>query len=256
MIAFGKIKSILQIFLLTTFHVDGKPCSNSSSECQHVRMPLVSNKLNAPLVAELDVTAMNKQLTTYIRDDIESTVSKDIKGLVKKEQDDIKVSMLQDYSSKLNKTKKEYDKHISKIVQSLEEKQTELQLKISDVNKNISESESTFKTEITDLLNGFEQKQKTLKVAMLAEYLSKLQQSQVESNQTMNDIASDLYSQFDNFTKTFKEEFKKSMKTQRQELQEWKTSFMKTLNGKMIYSNSFLSLISRSEEKHFTVYKK
>lgn len=237
MSAFGKILFIIQMFLLATIYVDGKPCANSNSECQQVRMPLVSNKLNAPLVAELDVTAMNKQLKTYIRDDIESTFSEDIKGLVKKEQDDIKVLMLQDYSSKLNKTKKEYDKHISKIVQSLEEKQSELQLEISDVNKSLNKSESTVNTKITKLLSGFEQRQERLKLAMISEYTSKIRQSEDAINQKFIDLASEQKSQFADLSRELKEEFVKSttnLQTQSKELEEWKTNLMTTLNGKII----------------------
>ncbi|XP_071137224.1 fibrinogen-like protein 1 [Mytilus edulis] len=197
-------------------------------------MPLVSNKLNAALVAELDVTAMNQQLATYIRDDIESTFSKDIKSLVKKEQDGIKVSMLQDYSSKLNKTKSEYDRHISKIVQTLKAKQSELQLEISDVNKNINESESTFKNEITDLLSGFEQRQESLKLAMLSEYLAKLQQSQETNNQKINDVADNLKSQFANLSQSIKEELTISttyLQKQGNTFEDWKMNLMDKLHG-------------------------
>lgn len=236
--AFGKITSILQICFLTTFRVDGKLCLNSSSECHHVRMPLVSNKLNAPLVAELDVTAMNQQLATYIRDDIESTFSKDIKSLVKKEQDGIKVSMLQDYSSKLNKTKNEYDRHISKIVQTLKAKQSELQLEISDVNKNINESELTFKKEIADLLSGFEQRQESLKLAMLSEYLAKLQQSQETINQKINDLADNLKSQFASLSQSIKEELTISttyLQKQGNTFEDWKMNLMDKLHGKVFF---------------------
>ncbi|CAC5390290.1 Fibrinogen-like protein A,Ryncolin-4,Angiopoietin-related protein 1,Ficolin-3,Ficolin-1-B,Techylectin-5A,Ficolin-2,Ryncolin-1,Tenascin-R,Ficolin-1,Fibrinogen C domain-containing protein 1-A,Tenascin-X,Tenascin-N,Ryncolin-3,Fibrinogen C domain-containing protein 1,Ryncolin-2,Angiopoietin-related protein 2,Ficolin-1-A,Tenascin,Fibrinogen C domain-containing protein 1-B,Angiopoietin-4 [Mytilus coruscus] len=196
-------------------------------------MPLVSNKLNAPLVAELDISSMNKQLKTYIRDDIESTFSEDIKALVKNEQDDLKVSMLQDYLSKINTTKTEYDKHISNIVQNLEAKQGELQLQISDVHKNLSESESTFNTEITDLLSGFKQRQESLKLAMLSDYLSKLQQSQDATKQKINDLANDLKSQFANLSQELKKELMKNTihsQTQRKELEKWKTNLMETLN--------------------------
>lgn len=244
---FGKIILILHICFLTTFRVDGKPCLNSSSECLHVRMPLVSNKLNAALVAELDVTAMNQQLATYIRDDIESTFSKDIKSLVKKEQDGIKVSMLQDYSSKLNKTKSEYDRHISKIVQTLKAKQSELQLEISDVNKNINESESTFKKEITDLLSEFEQRQESLKLAMLSEYLAKLQQSQETNNQKINDLADNLKSQFASLSQSIKEELTISttyLQKQGNIFEDWKMNLMDKLHGKVFLSICYVQLLS------------
>ncbi|XP_076079664.1 fibrinogen-like protein 1 [Mytilus galloprovincialis] len=224
----------LHIILMTTIRVDGKPCSNTSSDCQQVRMPLVSNKLNAPLVAELDVTAMNQQLATYIRDDIESTFSEDIKTLVKKEQDEIKVSMLQDYSSKLNKTKNEYDRHISKIVQNLKAKQSELQLEMSEVKRNISESESTFNKEIKDLLSWFQQRQESLELSMLSEYLAKLQQSQETNNQKIIDLADNLKSQFANLSQSIKEELTISttyLQTQGNIFEDWKMNLMDTLHG-------------------------
>ncbi|CAC5381691.1 TN [Mytilus coruscus] len=251
---------ILQIFFLTTVHVDGKPCSNSSSECQQIRMPLVSNKLNAPLIAELDVRSMNKQLKTYIRDDIDSTFSEDIKDLVKNEQDDLKVSMLQDYSSKLNTTQKEYDKHFSNIVQNLEAKQGELQLEISDVNKTLGESKSTFNTEITALLNGFEQKQESLKLAMLSNYSSKWQQSQDTIKQQINNLASELKSQFDNLSQEVKKELMKSTidsQTQTKELEEWKNNLSESLNGlnyPKIKDCSFLRRRTTKSSGVYTIY--
>ncbi|CAG2236298.1 ANGPT2 [Mytilus edulis] len=227
----------LLIILMTTIRVDGKPCSNTSSDCQQVRMPLVSNKLNAPLVAELDVTAMNQQLATYIRDDIESTFSEDIKTLVKKEQDEIKVLMLQDYSSKLNKTKNEYDRHISKIVQNLKAKQSELQLEMSEVNENISESESTFNKEIKDLLSWFQQRQESLELSMLSEYLAKLQQSQETNNQKIIDLADNLKSQFANLSQSIKEELTISttyLQTQENIFEDWKMNLMDKLHVKLV----------------------
>lgn len=231
----GTLIFILQIFLLTTVHVEGKPCSNSSSECQQIRMPLVSNKLNAPLVAELDVTSMNKQLETYIRDNIESTFSENVKDLVKNEQDDLKVSMLQDYSNKLNTTKKGYDMQFSNIVQNLKAKQGELQLEISDVNKTLGESELTFNTKITALLSGFEERQESLKLAMLSDYLSKLQQSQDANKQQINDLETDLKSKFVNLSQELEKELMKSIihsQTQTKELEEWKINLSETSKGK------------------------
>lgn len=35
------------------------------------RMPIISENLKAPLVTELDITSITRQLKTYIRDDID-----------------------------------------------------------------------------------------------------------------------------------------------------------------------------------------
>ncbi|XP_052090050.1 angiopoietin-2-like isoform X2 [Mytilus californianus] len=227
------ISLILQIIVLSTVHVNSKPCSQSNSECKQVRMPLISNDLKAPLVAEFDITSVNQQLESYINDDIKSTFSEEIQDMVKNEKDETKTSMLQDYSLKLNTTKKEYDKRFSNIIQNLKAKQREIKLEVSEVYKNLSESKSTFNTELTDLLSGFEHRQESLKLAMLSEYLSKLQQSQDSNNQKFHDLASDLKSQFANLSQELKEEFMKSttnLQIQRQELEEWKTNLMETLN--------------------------
>ncbi|XP_052090213.1 angiopoietin-2-like [Mytilus californianus] len=195
-------------------------------------MPLISNDLKAPLVAELDITSVNKQLESYINYDIKTTFSEEVQDMVKNDQDQTKTTMLEDYSLKLNTTKKEYEKRFSNIVQNLEAKQKEITLEVSEVYKNLSESESAFNTEITDSLNGFEHRQESLKLAMMSEYLSKLQQSQDTNNRKFNDLASDLKSHFNNLSQEFKEEFKKSttdLQSERQELGDWKTNLMKTL---------------------------
>lgn len=243
----GKIISfILQTFLLMSVLVNGKPCSNSSAKCQEVRLPLVSNKLNAPLIAELDITSMNKELKTYIQDDIESTFSENIHRMVKNEQEDLKVSMVQDYSSEINATKTEYDKKISHIVKNLEAKQEELQLEISDVNKNLSESESVLNSKITELLKGFQEGHERLKLVMLSDYLSKLQKSQDANRETINDLATDLKSQFANLSQEFKKDFRKSsvnVQTHMKKQEEWKINLMEKLNGKIFLEICFPILI-------------
>ncbi|CAG2242955.1 unnamed protein product [Mytilus edulis] len=95
----------------------------SASECKQMGMPLISNNLQVPLVAELDITLMNKKLNAYIYDDIESTFSDGVLDIVHREEEKIQTSMLEDYSSKLTGTKEEYDKKdVEYIVQNLEDK--------------------------------------------------------------------------------------------------------------------------------------
>ncbi|XP_052085421.1 angiopoietin-2-like isoform X1 [Mytilus californianus] len=224
------IAFVLTIQLLTTVHVDCKPCTKSGSECQQVRMSLISNNLQAPLVAELDITSMNQQLKAYIDDDIKSTFSDDVQDMVKNEQEQLKTSMLDDYSSKLNGTKKEYDKKMSNIVQNIEDKQEKIQLEISEVYKNLSESEFNYNTEITDLLSGFEHRQESLKLAMLSEYLTKLQKSQDYNNNKINDLASDLKSQFANLSQELDGKITAYLQIQRKELEEWRINLTESLN--------------------------
>ncbi|VDI44537.1 Hypothetical predicted protein [Mytilus galloprovincialis] len=210
-----------------------KPCTKTGSECKQVRMPLISNNLQAPLVAELDITSMNNQLKSYIDDDIQSKFSEEVRNMVKNEQEQLKTSMLEDYSSKLNDSKENYDKKMLNIMRDLEDKQEKIQLEITKGYKNLSESESNFNTVITDLLSGFEHRQESLKLSMISEYLSKLQESQNANNNKINDLASDLKSQFATLSHDFKEELTKvssDWKTQKRELEEWKTNLTDSLN--------------------------
>ncbi|XP_076084424.1 angiopoietin-1-like [Mytilus galloprovincialis] len=143
--------------------------------------------------------------------------------------------MLKDYSSKLNDSKEEYDKKMSNIVNNLEDKQENIQHDVFNVykNLNLSESESNFKTEKTDLLSGFGHRQKSLKLAMLSEYTSKLDKSQEDNNNKILDLATDLKSQFAKLLKDIQEEVTKvntNSKTQRKELEDWKTNLANALN--------------------------
>ncbi|CAG2212163.1 ANGPT2 [Mytilus edulis] len=224
----------IQIIVLMIANVAGNPCLKSRSECQEIRMPLVSNELKAPLVAELDISAMNKQLKSYIKDDIQLTFSKDIKDMVKSEQNNLKTTMLEDYTSKMKTTKERYDNKISSIIRNLQAKEGKVQRKMSEVLKNLNGSEANFNEKMTDLLSGFEHKQESLKLAMLSEYLSKLQVSHDTNNQQIIDLANDLKSQFANLSRNIKDEsveVKSYLQTQTKELDEWKAKLMETIKG-------------------------
>ncbi|CAC5422054.1 unnamed protein product [Mytilus coruscus] len=214
----------LQIILFMIAYVAGNPCLKS--ECREIRMPLVSNELKAPLVAELDITSMNKQLKSYISDDIQLTFSKDIKDMVKSEQNNLKTTMLKDYSSKMKETKEGYDLKISDIIQNLQANEGKVQEEMSEVYKNLNASEANFNEKLTDLLSGFEQKQESLKLAMLSEYLSKIQVSHDTNNKQIIDLANGLKTQFVNFSQNIKGE----LQTQKKELEEWKANLMETMN--------------------------
>lgn len=82
---------------------------------------------------------------------------------------------------------------------------------------------------------------------MISEYVSKLQESQNANNNKINDLASDLKSQFAALSHHFKEELTKvssDWKTQKRELEEWKTNLTDSLNGKTVlqYISSLLCL--------------
>ncbi|XP_063401983.1 angiopoietin-2-like [Mytilus trossulus] len=222
----------LQIIVFMIVNVNGNPCLKSSSECQEIRMPLVSNELKAPLVAELDISAMNKQLKSYISDDIQLTFSKDIKDMVKSEQNNLKTSLLRDYASKMKTTKEGYDKKISSIITNLQAKEGKVQEEMSKVYKNLTTSEANFNEKTTDLLSEFEHKQESLKLEMLSEYSAKLQVSHDTNNKQIIDLANNLKSQLANLSRNIKDEsveVKSYLQTQNKELDEWKTKLMETI---------------------------
>ncbi|VDI00557.1 Hypothetical predicted protein [Mytilus galloprovincialis] len=251
----------IQIIVFLIANVAGNPCLKSSSECQEIRMPLVSNELKAPLVAELDISAMNKQLKSYIKDDIQLTFSKDIKDMVKSEQNNLKTTMLEDYTSKMKTTKEGYDNNISSIITNLQAKEGKVQEKMSEVLKNLNASEANFNEKMTDLLGGFEHKQESLKLAMLSEYLSKLQVSHDTNNQQIIDLANDLKSQFAHLSRNIKDEsveVKSYLQTQTKELDEWKAKLMETIKDTYAPLNlkdcSFMPRWNKLTSGVYTIY--
>lgn len=142
----------------------------------------------------------------------------------------------------MNTTQTEYDKQISHVVKNLEAKQEELQLEISDVNKNLSKRESVFNSKVTELLKGFKEGQERLKLAMLSDYVYKLQKAQDANKETINDLATDLKSQFANLSQEFKKDFMKSaenLQTHMRKQEEWKINLMEKLNGKIFFGICF-----------------
>ncbi|CAG2185630.1 unnamed protein product [Mytilus edulis] len=65
-----------------------KPCSDSG--CRSVKMPLVSDNLKAPLLAELDVSMINQQLKEYIDDAINVTFIERFHDIVEEKQESLK----------------------------------------------------------------------------------------------------------------------------------------------------------------------
>ncbi|XP_052087276.1 fibrinogen C domain-containing protein 1-B-like isoform X2 [Mytilus californianus] len=146
--------------------------------------------------------------------------------MVKNEQTNLKTTMLKDYSSKMKETKEGYDMKISDIIQNLQANERKVQEEMSEVYINLNASEANFNKKMTDLLSGFEQKQESLKLAMLSEYLSKLQVSHGTNNKQIIELANDLKTQFANLSRNIKDE----LQTQKKDLEEWKTNLIEKLN--------------------------
>ncbi|XP_076078530.1 perlucin-like protein [Mytilus galloprovincialis] len=72
-----------------------KPCSDSG--CRSVKMPLVSDNLKAPLLAELDVSMINQQLKEYIDDSINVTFIDRFHDVVEEKQESLKSKVSEIY---------------------------------------------------------------------------------------------------------------------------------------------------------------
>ncbi|XP_052088216.1 CD209 antigen-like protein C [Mytilus californianus] len=85
---------IILIVLLTMGERNlAKPCVNSG--CRSVKMPLVSDNLKAPLIAELDVSMVNQQLKEYIDDAINVTYIDKFNDVVEEKQESLKSTVSQ-----------------------------------------------------------------------------------------------------------------------------------------------------------------
>ncbi|XP_063418639.1 angiopoietin-related protein 7-like isoform X2 [Mytilus trossulus] len=128
---------VMFIFVVftTPLILAAKPYNNSVSKS--VRMPLVSNALQAPLVADLDVSALNAQLKDYIDDNIVSTFTDKMEDIVHKTLLELKDSMLHEYSSKLIKSHTKYERELSGM-------HSEYDIRFLDLSENQSENVTKF----------------------------------------------------------------------------------------------------------------
>ncbi|XP_052106729.1 angiopoietin-related protein 7-like isoform X1 [Mytilus californianus] len=136
-----------------------KPYNNSVSDS--VKMPLVSNELKAPLVVDLDASALNAQLKDYIDDNIVSTFTEKMEDIVNKKLLELKDSMLNEYSSKLAKSNTRYNHNLSEM-------HTDYENKFSDLSENQTEN-------VTKFMENVQEWQNTIMQSMneQSEYLQK-----------------------------------------------------------------------------------
>ncbi|XP_063426149.1 angiopoietin-related protein 7-like [Mytilus trossulus] len=169
-------------------------------------MPLVSNELKAPLVADLDVSALNAQLKDYIDDNIFSTFNEKMEDMVNKKLLELKDSMLHEYSSKLEKSHTRYDRKLSEM-------HSEYDIRFSDLSENQSENVTKFMNNVLEWQNTMMQSMK--------EHSGYLQKSKIEYKNQVSEIlrnykdqTSQIYMEtITNFTdfKTDMEEWKNDM---------------------------------------------
>ncbi|CAC5393875.1 unnamed protein product [Mytilus coruscus] len=99
---------------LTTYNIVWTiPLNDSDSAI--VEMPLATNNLKAPLVADLDVSSLNKQLKHYIDTAISATFNSKVKEIVKHSQDELKATMLT-YKERLQESKTVYEEDLAHLV--------------------------------------------------------------------------------------------------------------------------------------------
>lgn len=83
---------ICQFLQLTTNHVVWTISLNTSDDAV-VEMPLVTDNINAPLVASLDVSSLNKQLKHYIDRAISTAYTDKVKEIAEHSQDELKTTV-------------------------------------------------------------------------------------------------------------------------------------------------------------------
>ncbi|CAG2251404.1 unnamed protein product [Mytilus edulis] len=132
-----KTFSLLLIFFLylTTLNfVWTIPLNNSDDAV--VEMPLVTNNLKAPLVADLDVSALNKQLKHYIDTAISKTFTGKVKDIVEHSQDELKTTMLNTYKERLQESKAVYEENLAHLVGGFKSR---LESVFSDLKENVTD---------------------------------------------------------------------------------------------------------------------
>ncbi|XP_052106734.1 angiopoietin-related protein 2-like isoform X2 [Mytilus californianus] len=166
--------------------------SCNSSECETVKMPLISNNSKTPLVADLDVSALHAQPKDYIDDNIVSTFTEKIENAVNKKLLKLKDSMLKEYSSKLEKSHTRYD-------QKLSEMHTAYENSFLNLSENHSENVQEWKSTMMQSMNeqiGYFQKSKIVYENQVSEilrnYRNQTSQTSIEAITNFTDLKTDM----------------------------------------------------------------
>ncbi|CAG2194305.1 unnamed protein product [Mytilus edulis] len=140
-------------------------------------MPLVSNELKAPLVADLDVSALNAELKDYIDDNIFSTFTEKIEDIVNKKLLGLKKGMLNEYSSKLEKSQTRCDQklaelysvydnrfsdlsenqseNVTKFMENVQEWQTTLMQSVNEQSEYLQKSKIVYDNQVSEVLRNY-----------------------------------------------------------------------------------------------------
>ncbi|XP_052061576.1 angiopoietin-2-like [Mytilus californianus] len=127
---------LLTYFLhLTTPHIGWTIPLNNSDDAM-VEMPLVTNNMKAPLVADLDVSSLNKQLKLYIDIAISTTFTSKVKEIVEHSQDELRTTMLTTYKERLQESKTVYEEDLAHLVDGFKSRLGSL---FSDLTENVTD---------------------------------------------------------------------------------------------------------------------
>ncbi|CAC5364780.1 unnamed protein product [Mytilus coruscus] len=199
---------LVLVVLKSPATIFAKSCN--SSVCDTVKMPLISNNLKAPLVADLDVSALNAQLKDYIDDNIVSTFTEKIEEVVDKKLLELKSSMLNEYSSKLEKSNIRYD-------QNLSEMHSEYDNRFFNLSENQSEN-------VTKFMENVQEWQNTMMQTM-NEQSGYLQKSKIEYENQVSGILRNYRDQ----TSQISKEAITNLTDLKTDMEEWKNEMVADL---------------------------
>lgn len=159
--------AILLFCLTYTIHMcDAKSCKGRSCD---IRMPLL-NIMKAPLVAELDVSEVNRELKEFIEISINSTYNENIEEMIIKNLGVLKSMMFKKYSDEHNRSKHMYDIQIVIMMDSLKARQDHLQTQLKEYSSNLSISAEYFDQKLIDLVRDIEGKFDSMFLNMTSHY--------------------------------------------------------------------------------------
>lgn len=159
--------AILLFCLTYTIHMcDAKSCKGRSCD---IRMPLL-NIMKAPLVAELDVSEVNRELKEFIEISINSTYNENIEEMIIKNLGVLKSMMFKEYSDEHNRSKHMYDIQIVNMMDSLKARQDHLQTQLKEYSSNLSISAEYFDQKLIDLVRDIEGKFDSMFLNMTSHY--------------------------------------------------------------------------------------
>ncbi|CAC5411440.1 Fibrinogen-like protein 1,Fibrinogen-like protein A,Tenascin,Ryncolin-2,Ryncolin-4,Tenascin-X,Techylectin-5B, Microfibril-associated glycoprotein 4,Fibrinogen alpha chain,Angiopoietin-related protein 1,Ficolin-2,Ryncolin-1,Tenascin-R,Ryncolin-3,Ficolin-1,Fibroleukin [Mytilus coruscus] len=130
---------LVLVVLKSPATIFAKSCN--SSVCDTVKMPLISNNLKAPLVADLDVSALNAQLKDYIDDNIVSTFTEKIEEVVDKKLLELK--------------SKNQSENVTKFMENVQEWQNTMMQTMNEQSGYLQKSKIEYENQVSEILRNY-----------------------------------------------------------------------------------------------------